>query len=181
VGHVLFFVNTRSVDSEVDFNVFVDRIPPLVKILTFENNSQNESETFFSFYVNEPISDLYFTLNGYQRCYPNAKGSFTQNQTIIGVPEGTFEVKFYATDLVGNVGEAETIITIPHPLTTPSPSPSPTPVPTLSPTEAPTLEPTSTPKHQIGFLGTNLPTEYGYAIVVILLVGVVGVSLLLYF
>jgi hypothetical protein len=32
-----------------------------------------------------------------------------------------------------------------------------------------------------GFLGTNLPTEYGYAIVVVLLVGVVGVSLLLYF
>jgi hypothetical protein len=168
---------TDSVKSEVHFNVDVDRIPPLVEILTFKSNPLNKSETFFSFYANEPISDLYFTLNGY-KAYPSGKSSFNQNQTIIGLPEGTFDVKFYATDLFGNVGTAETAITIPSPVTTPSPSPSPTVIPTIEPT----VEPTSTPtvKPNTGFLGTNIPLEYGYAIVAVLLVGVAGASLLLY-
>jgi hypothetical protein len=66
----------------------------------------------------------------------------------------------------------------PSPSITPSPSPSLTPSPTLAPTIEPTIEPTSNPKQQTGFLGTNLPTEYGYAIVAVLvIVAVAGLSL----
>jgi len=69
----------------------------------------------------------------------------------------------------------------PSPSTEPLPSitpyPSPTPIPTLTPTIQPTLKPTSTPKQQTGFLGTNLPTEYGYAIgAVLVIVAVAGLS-----
>jgi len=50
-----------------------------------------------------------------------------------------------------------------------------------SPTIEPTIEPTSTPKPHAGFLGTNLPTEYGYAIVAALVIIVVaGLSLFFY-
>jgi hypothetical protein len=43
---------------------------------------------------------------------------------------------------------------------------------------SPITEPTSTPKQPSGFLGTNLPTEYGYALVAVLvMVAVAGLSL----
>lgn len=63
-----------------------------------------------------------------------------------------------------------------------APLQSPSPSPTLSPSPAPTLsliiEPTSTPRQQTGFLGTNLPVEYGYAIVsVLVIILVAGLSL----
>ena len=74
---------------------------------------------------------------------------------------GTFYPKYVASEssLVNF-----TIDAIPQPTTTPSPSPSPS----LSPT----------PKHQTGFFGTNLPVEYGYAIVAVLvIIAVAGLSL----
>jgi hypothetical protein len=46
---------------------------------------------------------------------------------------------------------------------------------------SPTIAPTSTPQKQTGFLGTNLPTEYGYAIVAVLAVAVVAGLSLAYF
>ena len=58
----------------------------------------------------------------------------------------------------------------------PTMSPSPT-FPTPTPTLTPTIAATSTPKPQTGFLGTNLPIEYGYAIVAVLVIAVVGVCL----
>jgi hypothetical protein len=65
---------------------------------------------------------------------------------------------------------------------TPSPLASPTTEPTLNPpTPSPTAEPTSTPTQQTGFLGTNLPTEYGYAIVAVLVIIVVAGLSIVYF
>jgi hypothetical protein len=52
------------------------------------------------------------------------------------------------------------------------------PIPTQSSTIEPTAEPTPTPKQPSGFLGTNLPMEYGYAIIAVLVIVVVaGLSL----
>jgi hypothetical protein len=70
-----------------------------------------------------------------------------------------------------------------QPSITPSPSPTvgPTVEPALAPTLEPTLEPASAPKHQIGFLGTNLPVEYGYAILAGLVMVVVAGLSLVYF
>jgi hypothetical protein len=63
-----------------------------------------------------------------------------------------------------------------------TPSPSAEPSYTLIPTLEPSFEPTSTPKatQQSGFLGTNLPTEYGYLIVGVIVVVIMGGSILLY-
>jgi len=69
------------------------------------------------------------------------------------------------------------------PSETPSSSPNPTPSPTLAPTVESTSIPeaTSIPKQQTGFLGTNLPMEYGYAIVAVLVIIVVAGLSLVYF
>ena len=60
------------------------------------------------------------------------------------------------------------------PLTPPTLQRGSTPTPTVEPT----LNPTSTAKQPSGFLGTNLPLEYGYAIVAVLVIIIVaGLSL----
>ena len=64
-------------------------------------------------------------------------------------------------------------------INTATPSPNITSSP--SPTIEPTAKPTSTPNHQSGFLGTNLPLEYGYALLAVLVVLVVAGLSLAYF
>ncbi len=58
------------------------------------------------------------------------------------------------------------------PTPTPSPTPSPSPSPTLQPQASSSPIPTSKPR--TGFLGTSLPTEYGYAIVIVVAVVVIA-------
>ena len=68
--------------------------------------------------------------------------------------------------------------TKPSPSIMPSITPTPSPTPKMQPTIEPTIVPTTTPKQPSGFLGTNLPTEYGYAIVAVLvIIAVAGLSL----
>lgn len=62
-----------------------------------------------------------------------------------------------------------------------TPAPSPTASPTMAPTLEPTMEPTLTPQKSSGFLGTNLPMEYGYAILAVLVIMVVAGLSLVYF
>jgi hypothetical protein len=71
----------------------------------------------------------------------------------------------------------------PSPSETPSlaPTPSPSPSPTLNPTVLPTTEPSSTPttKPNTGFLGTNLPTEYGCALIAVVVVAIAALTLIM--
>jgi N-acetylneuraminic acid mutarotase len=63
---------------------------------------------------------------------------------------------------------------------TPSPQISSSPNPTLTPAplSTPTPSPASTQSHETGFLGTNLPIKYGYAIAAVLVIIIVaGLSL----
>jgi len=65
------------------------------------------------------------------------------------------------------------------PTTGPTPNTSSTPEP--SPTNEATLTPTPTYTKQPGFLGTNLPAEYGYAIVAVLVIVVTSGLSFIYF
>jgi len=92
-----------------------------------------------------------------------------------GATQNEQKVLFYV-DTVGSFSLSPSPSMEPSP--SPTPSPIPTPSPTLSPTLEPTTEPSSTLKQKTGFLGTNLPTEYGYALVAVLvMVAVAGLSL----
>ena len=62
------------------------------------------------------------------------------------------------------------------PTLTPSPTESPSYSQSSSPSHTPTIEPTLAPK-QTGFLGTRLPTEYGYAVVAVGVIVAAGLSL----
>jgi hypothetical protein len=103
----------------------VDTTPPQIDILRLENNPHNTTETWLSFYVNETISSMAYSLDG------EPKVSIpTENKTLIGLPYGVHNMFFYANDSFGNMGISETLsLAIPSRLPFPTESPSPTPSP----------------------------------------------------
>jgi hypothetical protein len=111
---------------------------------------------------------------------------------IVNAPEDFWLIK---TDSGGNSPVSSDIgVSITGSLPSPSPSPSPSsssspehsPSPSASPTQEPTTSPSPSPtpttKPVTGFLGTNLPIEYGYLLIAaIIAVPVIGIVLLVWF
>jgi len=64
---------------------------------------------------------------------------------------------------------------------TTGPTPNTSSTPEAAPTNEATLTPTPTYTKQPGFLGTNLPAEYGYAIVAVLVIVVTSGLSFIYF
>jgi hypothetical protein len=155
-----------TASSSVSFEIEVGS--PTIKILTLETNPNNKTETWLSFYSNQQIAIMSYSLDGQAGIVIPAG-----NKTLTGLPDGVHSIVFYAKDLFGNIGASA-----PLTLTIPIPTPTPVPSPTLQPTEPPSSRPTSVPTQQSGFLGKSLPVEYGYAIVAVLAIIVVaGLSL----
>jgi hypothetical protein len=96
-------------------------------------------------------------------------------------PNATGLIDMYPWVFTGETSSWSTTQTI-----TPPPSNKSASIPTespniSSPSPSPKIEPTSTSKQPSGFLGTNLPVEYGYAIVAVLVIIVVAVLSLVYY
>jgi hypothetical protein len=79
--------------------------------------------------------------------------TYTENMTVAGLSEGQHHLTVYAWDIAGNVGASETIHFTVH---------------------------NKTESQQTGFLGSNLPTEYGYAIIAMIGAAIVATPLLVY-
>lgn len=116
---------------------------------------------------------------------------------VVDLWAGTGEIfDFYSLGYSGGSWPYETPVpsSSPEPLQTITPSPPSTPSPPASqllqptssieststpPLTAPTTKPTATPNQQTGFFGTNLPAEYGYAIIGATIIAVVAVTLIM--
>jgi hypothetical protein len=138
----------------INFTVNVDAAPPTISSISIQNKTYSKEDLLLTFVTSE-TSETWFCLDGKENT------TISRNVTLTGLPEGIHTLEIYANDTVGNIGHSD-LIQFTIDTSTPSP------------TLAPTVEPTSTPKQQTGFLGTNLPTEYGYAIVGILVIVVVA-------
>ena len=159
---IIFYTFGLIVSQTVTFSV--DSTPPSISSLSVENKTFNTNTVLLSFFVSKP-SALTYSLDGQQNV------SIAGNTTLTGLSDGSHSLIVYADDLAGNIVHSDlsnfTVNTA-----------TPSPVVTSSPTTFPTAEPTSTPKQPSGFLGTNLPLEYGYAIVAVLVIIIVaGLSL----
>jgi hypothetical protein len=95
----------------------------------------------------------------------------SHNMTVFG----DFEIWDTALENGPHLAQTTVYFTVNSPLPSLAPSTSPTQQPTPSPSPTQASEPTSTPKQQTGFLRTSLPLEYGYAMVVVLVIMVVAV------
>jgi hypothetical protein len=167
----------------------VDSKPPSILLPSLSNN-------VLTFHTNEETSEVCCSIDGKANGTVTSLFQQTDNQSAIsmmapikvtgnvdssGLSEGSHTIEIYANDAAGNVGNSDLVqFTISAVISSPTPSITQNPNSSPSPTSEPTIEPTSTPKPQTGFLDTNLPTEYGYIIVAVLVVAVVGGLSLLY-
>jgi hypothetical protein len=163
----------------------VDSKPPRILLPSISNN-------MLSFHTNEETSGVCYSADGKANVtvtnlvqQPGNQSTIaivapikvTGDMGISGLSEGSHTIEIYANDVAGNVGSSGIIqFTINGAIPSPSPSSSLIAEPTSTPVA--TAVPSATPRQQIGFLGTSLPVEYGYAIVAVLALAVVaGLSL----
>ena len=153
--------NFASVDPNISMNYSIDET--YKGVVPLKSNGQ---------------MDMFTTAIGTVNLPKLPQGSHCLTINLYGLNQKTYEPKYLSyvnTVYFSTFGINPTL----SPTATPSPSPTLSPSP--SPTSEPTKAPTSTPKQQTGFLGTNLPTEYGYAIVAVLVLAVVAGLSLVYF
>jgi len=90
-----------AIFTTVSFNI--DSIPPNISILSPETKAYNTSDVPLDFTVNKTVSQILYSLDGYQNI--TAIG----NMTLTGLSNGSHNVTVYATDEAGNVGTSQTI------------------------------------------------------------------------
>ncbi len=97
------FVYSRSVIF------FVDTVPLELKIVSPENRVYNVSGLPLNFTVDEPVSQISYSLDG------QTNVTIIGNITLESLPYGEHNVTVYATDNVGNIGSKTVFFTIMEP------------------------------------------------------------------
>ena len=97
-----------SYDASSDLIVFtVDTTSPFVSVLSPKNKSYESTENLLdvalNFTVNEPVSQLSYSLDGEENV------TIAGNTTLANLQYGKHNVRVYATDNVGNTGASKTI------------------------------------------------------------------------
>lgn len=87
--------------SKITFTI--DTTPPNISILELENKTYGTSDVQLNFTVNEPASQIMYSLDGQD------KVTIVGNITLTGLSEGEHNVTIYATDVAGNNGAPETL------------------------------------------------------------------------
>jgi hypothetical protein len=112
-------------DMEACANVTftIDTAPPRISVLNVENKTYGTSDLPLSYTVNEPDSQISYSLDGLVNV------TFFGNTTLTGLSNGKHNLVVYATDDAGNVGASETVyfsVEAPQPEPKPKPEPFPT-------------------------------------------------------
>ncbi len=81
----------------------VDTISPDIKINSLENKTYSQSDIPLNFTVNEPVSEIYYVLDGEKKVIIN------ENTTLPELHIGAHNITVFARDTVGNFGASETV------------------------------------------------------------------------
>ena len=95
-----YYVSYRLIGSST-VNFTID-LPPKISILSLENNTYSTSNVTLDFIVNEPISEVTYSLDGKENV------TIAGNTTLTGLSNGVHNVTVYARDVAGNAGVSET-------------------------------------------------------------------------
>jgi hypothetical protein len=93
-----YYLDTYS--GKVYFSI--DVTPPTISILSSENKMYLTSEVPFSFTVDEPISQVMY-------CLDDSNNVTVAGNCTLRLSNGSHNLKVYAWDTAGNLGESETI------------------------------------------------------------------------
>ena len=92
----------------------IDLTPTSISILSLENKIYNKRDIPLNLTVNEPISQIAYSLNGQKNV------SIAGNTTLADLADGEHSITVYAWDLAGNIGASETVffsVKVPFPTT----------------------------------------------------------------
>jgi len=103
--------------NKVNFNVYVDAIPPIVEVLSPQDATYNATSLPLDFTIDEPASWIAYTLDNHLNT------TIDGNITLSGLTEGTHSVTIFANDTAGNTGVSQTINFTVMPSPTPTPEP----------------------------------------------------------
>ena len=81
----------------------VDTFSPQISVLSPENRTYGGDDIQSAFTINEPVSWMGYILDGEDNV------TITGNVTLAVLSEGSHNITFYATDLVGNTGASRTV------------------------------------------------------------------------
>jgi len=104
-----------TINSSSNVYFTVDSTPPTVLVFPVENKTYDKSDVALNFTVNEPVSQIAYSLDG------QVNVTIAGNTTLTGLSEGTHNLTVYATDEAGNTGASEAIyfsVEVPEPLST---------------------------------------------------------------
>jgi hypothetical protein len=87
--------------STVTFTV--DRTSPSIIFLSVENKTYTEPDIPLNFAVNEPVSKVTYSLDGYDNV------SVAENTTLTNLSSGIHNITIHAWDEAGNIGSSQTI------------------------------------------------------------------------
>jgi hypothetical protein len=105
------FVHMFSINGSSSVNFAID-VSPSVSILSLVNKTYDLSDVPLHFTVNEPVSQIAYSLDGKENI------TISGNTTLTGLANGDHNVTVYATDETGNTGASQTIyfnIDVPEP------------------------------------------------------------------
>ena len=102
---LIIYINDTFGNEIASDNILfsIDTKPPIISVLSPENKSYGELDIQSTIIINEPVSWIGYSLDGQETT--TIKG----NVTLAVLSEGDHNIIFYATDLVGNNGNTETI------------------------------------------------------------------------
>jgi N-acetylneuraminic acid mutarotase len=104
--HRLFVYVNDTFGNAVSSNAiffYVDTLSPYISIFAPENKTYNGNDLQSTVILNEPVSWLAYSLDQQDNV------TISTNVTLAALQEGSHNITFYATDLVGNVGASSTI------------------------------------------------------------------------
>jgi hypothetical protein len=103
--NIIVYVNDTfgNMVSSGNVSFSVDTFSPQIKVLSPENKTYGGSDIQSSFTVNEPVSWMGYSLDGQDNV------TITANVTLAVLSDGSHNITFYATDLVGNTGASRTV------------------------------------------------------------------------
>jgi hypothetical protein len=112
---IQYYVTYSEITSSSLVNFTIDTTPPIISALSVENKTYSTPNATLNVIVNEPISQVIYSLNGQRNV--TAAG----NTTLINLPEGEHNLTVYVSDTAGNTGNSKTVhfsVDVPEPFPT---------------------------------------------------------------
>lgn len=108
------FVHMFSINGSSSVSFTID-VSPSVSVLSLVNKTYDFSDVPLYFTVNEPVSQIAYSLDGKENI------SISGNTTLTGLANGDHNLTIYAEDEAGNIGVSETVyfsVEVPKPFPT---------------------------------------------------------------